>query len=610
MASEAAGKPTARQTPPRADRPPIFARLGILRRVRAYFVDQGPWLLCSIVFHALLCCSIPLVVLAVGERMRESPNAERPPTFEHAKVDAAADADLKPFDLGQTPLDPTELNTETLTMEKPAELGHQAEYNDDRDEFEHRGGGIAAKSDQPNAGGLGGFEVRGIGPGPVARGRGGVGLGLGIGTHAGTGGDGWGFGGRGAGHREAMLASGGGTRQTERAVAGALNWLARHQSAHGGWNLQGFQNRCRGQTCTYPAIVGDAPAAATALGLLPFLAAGQTHRSKGPYKKNVEAGVKILVAHQNPKTGDLRMGTTLSMYDHGLAAIALCECYGMTGDRTLRQPAQAALDFIAAAQSPDGGWRYVPGEPVGDTSVTGWQIMALKSGQMAGLEPNPRTIEQAKVFLKAVSPSAVASAGGIFTYQPGSMTTECMTAVGLLCSQYLGMGKGDPVMVAGSSCLAQNAPDVRGHYLNDDVKIKLTGRNIYYWYYATQVMHNQPGPAWDKWNRKMRRVLIESQATAGCASGSWDPASPTEDYWGAYGGRLMMTSLSALTLEVYYRYLPLYQLDGGPAGGSQADGPRHAGGSGGSPGRPTAKPDAAKPKSKGKKTSQYTGPGS
>ena len=110
------------------------------------------------------------------------------------------------------------------------------------------------------------------------------------------------------------------------------------------------------------------------------------------------------------------------------------------------------MDFIAAAQSPDGGWRYIPGEPVGDTSVTGWQIMALKSGQMAGLEPNPRTIEQAKVFLKAVSPRQW-PAGGIFTYQPGSMTTECMTAVGLLCSQYLGMGKGDPVMVAGSSCL-------------------------------------------------------------------------------------------------------------------------------------------------------------
>ena len=46
-----------------------------------------------------------------------------------------------------------------------------------------------------------------------------------------------------------------------------------------------------------------------------------------------------------------------------------------------------------------------------------------------------------------------------------------------------------------------------------------------------------------------------------CATGSWDPAKPTADPWGTHGGRLMMTSLGALTLEVYYRYLPLYKLD-------------------------------------------------
>ena len=42
-------------------------------------------------------------------------------------------------------------------------------------------------------------------------------------------------------------------------------------------------------------------------------------------------------------------------------------------------------------------------------------------------------------------------------------------------------------------------------------------------------MHNQPGPQWDKWNRKMRRVLIETQATAGCASRKLGPRLPTKD---------------------------------------------------------------------------------
>ena len=86
-------------------------------------------------------------------------------------------------------------------------------------------------------------------------------------------------------------------------------------------------------------------------------------------------------------------------------------------------------------------------------------------------------------------------------------------------------------------------------------------RNAYYWYYGTQVMHNVPGPEWDVWNRQMRRVLIESQVKEGCAAGSWDPDEPKPDPWGEQGGRIMVTSLCCLTLEVYYRYLPLYKLD-------------------------------------------------
>jgi hypothetical protein len=85
--------------------------------------------------------------------------------------------------------------------------------------------------------------------------------------------------------------------------------------------------------------------------------------------------------------------------------------------------------------------------------------------------------------------------------------------------------------------------------------------DVYYWYYATQVMHNLPGRDWDAWNRQMRRLLIQTQVQQGCATGSWDPFLPREDAWARFGGRLYVTCLSALTLEVYYRYLPLYKLD-------------------------------------------------
>ena len=87
-------------------------------------------------------------------------------------------------------------------------------------------------------------------------------------------------------------------------------------------------------------------------------------------------------------------------------------------------------------------------------------------------------------------------------------------------------------------------------------------------------MHNLPGPEWDTWNRQMRRTLIETQAKEGCAAGSWDPEKPARDHWGEQEGRLMVTSMGALTLEVYYRYLPLYQLDKTEEAGQMAKAPR------------------------------------
>ena len=90
------------------------------------------------------------------------------------------------------------------------------------------------------------------------------------------------------------------------------------------------------------------------------------------------------------------------MYSHGLAAIALCEDYGMSNDKAVGVAAQKAINFIQAAQnSKTGGWRYHPGEE-GDTSVVGWQLMALKSAQMAGLSVNPAVLDGTKSWLISV----------------------------------------------------------------------------------------------------------------------------------------------------------------------------------------------------------------
>ena len=184
------------------------------------------------------------------------------------------------------------------------------------------------------------------------------------------------------------------------------------------------------------------------------------------------------------------------MYSHGLATITLCEAYGLTGDKQIGLAAQKAVNFIAAAQSPaDGGWRYKPGE-AGDTSVVGWQVMGLKSAQMAGLVVPPVVIDGAHKYLKKASKG---NKGGLFAYLPDQGPSPAMTAAGLLCTQYLGAKRTDPSIQEGTAYLMQNLPDVKS-------------ANIYYWYYGTQVMHNVPGKDWDVWNRQMRRILIDSQA--------------------------------------------------------------------------------------------------
>ena len=82
--------------------------------------------------------------------------------------------------------------------------------------------------------------------------------------------------------------------------------------------------------------------------------------------------------------------------------------------------------------------------------------------------------------------------------------------------------------------------------------------DLYFNYYATQVLHHRGGPNWKEWNEQMRDYLVATQDRSGThRDGSWY----FPDQHAAYGGRLYSTAMAVMTLEVYYRYLPLYGED-------------------------------------------------
>ena len=497
--------------------------------LKRLLMQAPPWLI-SAAGHMMLFILVALIPYQVATR------GGRSTTFESIDQNEFQETEVPRFELKSAPLDPSELNTETLMQweEKPIARNGSAQRLQSGIR-ESAGGGIP---DGTLTGAGLGLEISATGLGPIGHGAGGVDVGAGLGQQAGRGGAGTGFGLRGSGNREAIP---GVTKASERAVGTALNWISRHQNRDGGWSIASGDRRpctdasCRGWGTTH------ADAAATALAILPFLGAGQTHETKGsPYQKHIQRGLTWLVQHQNLE-GDLSGGQH-QMYSHGLATMALCETYGMTKDSKFGHAAQLAIKFIESGQNDEGGWRYNWRSYEGDTSVFGWQVMALKSAQMAGLQVDQQKFQRCKKWLEQCSSGYHK---GIFSYQPGNGPKYSMTAVGFLATEYLGANQKDQGVKESMDYLLENMPS------NDK-------RDIYYWYYATLALHNVPGPEWEKWNRQMRRLLIESQVDHGCATGSWSPA---DDEWGSLGGRLMVTSLSALTLEVYYRYLPLYQLD-------------------------------------------------
>jgi hypothetical protein len=369
------------------------------------------------------------------------------------------------------------------------------------------------------------------------------------------------FGNRNGGGKRRALAKGGGSRASESAVDAALRWFKRHQSPNGMWDVEKYPVTCTETPKCEPGKphgASDAHVACTGYAVLCFLGAGYDHKTPNKYKTTVEKGLEYL---RSVQTGEGNLGPR--NYEHAVATMALAEAYAMTNDPELKAPSQKGLNVIMTRQAKDPkggdygllGWNYVEGQPNrNDSSVTGWCVMALKSGLAGGLNVG-NSMEGAKNWLektwKATNPDWAkltdpysATSKFPYTYDAGADAPgggEDRYPMGALCAVFLGHHAGDIML------------DSMINSIMKDQFVTAYPTNTYYMYYNTLAVFQAGGDRWDKWNGTVRDVIVNSQRKGdGCFDGSWDFEGTKFHGWET--GRVLSTAYCCLSLEVYYRY--------------------------------------------------------
>jgi hypothetical protein len=483
-----------------------------------------PWWVISAVVHSVLF----LLCTLIGVAMPPPQTDEVTITSDIAKKEEPKYEKMEKRDIFKNPQEvkaETQVENPVVVHEK-AEIAETFETDNDMDS-QTAAGSEDAISDIP----LGGTGTTGS-------------MGVGGGGMAGV------FGYRGGGGKKKAVARFGGSKATESAVEAALRWLARHQEADGHWDPKKWDK-------------GSGPVGMTSLALLSFLGAGHTEKS-GKFRDNVRRAQQWLIKHpeamrkkypweKRPK-GDYRC----SLYEQGMAGLALAEAYGMAKNKQVGKAAQEAIDYILKAQGPYEAWNYHSKKGKAgrnDTSVSGWNLMALKSAKIAGLKVDNAGFQGCMRWLEVAtrrSDGRCAYAGTVTKANKGN-GSMAMCAAGTLMRQFMGVQRDDPILKKAAVTMAKYPP-----VWGDANK----GVNLYYWYYGTLCMFQMGGKHWTDWNMAMKKSLVDNQrkggptdGTANDVDGSWDPVG------GGHvprGGRVFSTALGALSLEVYYRYLPVY----------------------------------------------------
>ena len=356
---------------------------------------------------------------------------------------------------------------------------------------------------------------------------------------------------------ENALQKGGGTRGTQDAVMLALRWLSRHQDEDGKWSPSKFMardannDRCRGGGSPVNVI------GVSSLSLLCFLGSGY-HHAEGKYSGVVRRGLEYLRSVQEDGGAFVRSANAPpNMYDQALATLVMIEAAALTGDAECYRRAQQGVSVIVRAQQGLGGWDYTPAPTNrNDMSVTGWQLLTLKAAEAVDIQVTWRVKRNAIRFIDIASRSRKLARYMYHEDKPAeqaSMVSHPLTAAALLGRIVMGQARRGEIDRI-TSTIASAPPDW-------EAMVRKGGpmrgaQNFYSWYYGTMAVFQMGNGAWETWNQAMRPALVANQRKRGCAAGSWDPATALAK---TQGGRVYATAMCCLCLEVYYRYLQVYE---------------------------------------------------
>src|SRR5262245_13950305 len=232
--------------------------------------------------------------------------------------------------------------------------------------------------------------------------------------------------------------------QVNAAIDLGLEYIASKQQRDGGWHNNNAVN---------------------ALALLAFMGRGHVP-GRGRYPNVLQKGKQFILASEQEQTrGYLAFA---SMYEHGLATLALAEMYGMDPDSQLEETLRRAVALIEKCQSPVGGWRYSPSPDSQDLSVSVMQIVALRAANNAEIPVNPKVIEKAIAYVRRCA----GPEGGYGYEGPGQGPQT--TAAGVLSLQLL--GKHDDPNIARSM-------NYLGGFLKNTPNEMWNDNNVAYFYY-------------------------------------------------------------------------------------------------------------------------------